>query len=81
MKKIVLEHEKPSYPPPGEYQWVVSVPSGSVSLQIETADNNWQTMTDGVFAGDADGTVTITENGIRASISGDGDAYLRRVNR
>ena len=78
-KKITLEHAKPSYPVPGVYQLVVAVTSGSVTLEIPGDDGVWQPMSEGVFASGADATMTITDNGVRASISGVGSAYLRRT--
>jgi len=81
MKKIVLEHEKPSHPAPGYYFCTVSLASGSVTLQIPNADDDdWQPMTDGVFSAAGDCSVYVSSGGIRASIIGDGGAFLERIN-
>jgi len=81
MKKIVLEHEKPSSPVPGYYFCTVSLTSGSVTLQIPNTDGNgWQPMSDGVFSAAGDFSVYVSSGGIRASIIGDGGAFLERIN-
>ena len=78
---VPMEHNVPLELAPGKYQYRADVNGGTITVQLGDGAGGFQTMVDGVFSANSDGSILITSFPIQVQLTGAAAFALSRSQR